>query len=197
MNAEPTHRVVTRKQLLYGAMGLVGVALLLGVAHHALAAADQYAVFQPSPANNEWRTGHALRMCAVEAPTGSATLTAPSGATSSLTADSEGCWSLVPGSAGAWSLSWPVAGPATRTVAFTVWGYTDDWGFWVEFAFWAFVLLGSMYKGWWFIATFAIGGSIHLINQAWQFNVQWILPLLLVGLILEWAAQKFRFRKET
>lgn len=181
------------------ALAFVGIAVLaIGglLVHHASASAGQYATFQPA-AEHEWQVGRGLRICATEPPTGSATATAPNAAVSSLTADSEACFAMNPGVLGTWSVSWPVAGPATRSVSFIVTGPADvDWTFYVEFSFWTVILLTAMYRAWWFIAAFTIGAIPHLITAAWPYDQHWILPYLLLGIILEWAAQRFKFNRK-
>ena len=163
----------------------------------ASATSGLFATFQPDNVAAQWHTGQSLRICPQEAPTTSATVTAPSGAISTLAGDSEGCWSLTPDESGTWTASWGVAGPATRTVNFPVWGSPPfEGGFWAELAFWVLVFAFCWYFQALYVLTFALGGVWHLINPHWFLDLNAILPLLGLGAFLELITTRRRQRKE-
>lgn len=175
------------------AVGLV----VLGIhaIHDAQGAAGDHAVFQPADA--DWRLGESLRVCATEAPTGAGTLTAPDASTTTPVGDGEGCFSVTPDQEGSWTLSWPVAGPATRSVSFQVWGPAlPDTAFWIELVFWIVVVGAAMYHGAWFVAGFALTGSFHLMAEGWLYDLEAVLPFLFLGVLLEWGAHRMKFKKK-
>lgn len=68
--------------------------------------------------------------------------------------------------------------------------------FWLELVFFTIVFVGACMMGWKWVAGFAIPWFPHvLVGDVWPLDMQWAVPFLFLGVVLEWASQGWRLRK--
>ena len=140
----------------------------------------------------EWRTGTSHRWCADDSPTGDATLTYPDGTTEQISPDDDDCFSFKLKQEGSYTLSWPTL-LGDHTVAFRASGVDYFW--WLQMLFIAACMVAFMIMGWWFMVGISVALFPIILFDAWPFDLKWALPFLFLGIILEWASQRWRLRR--